>query len=67
MANYYHEARAQVRGMKKHEESNRRRAERRAELATARVRFRSRNTQKQSFGCDVRLHTKEAANWARHC
>jgi Alternative splicing regulator len=38
MANYYHEARAQVRNMKKSEGANRRRAERRAELATARVR-----------------------------
>jgi hypothetical protein len=40
MANYYNEARAQVRDMKKQTESNRRRAERRAELATSRVRFR---------------------------
>lgn len=38
MANYYHEARAQLKSQKKHEESNRRRAERRAELASARVR-----------------------------
>jgi hypothetical protein len=38
MANYYHEARAQVRNMKKAEEANRRRAERRAELHQTRVR-----------------------------
>lgn len=38
MANYYHEARSVVKGMKEREASNRRRAERRAEIETAKVR-----------------------------
>ena len=37
MANYYHEARAHVRRLKELSEENKRRAERRAELASAQV------------------------------
>lgn len=37
MANYYHEARAQVRKLKEIQESNQRRSERRAEVAGANV------------------------------
>ena len=39
MANYYHEARKQVQALKKTTEDNRRRAERRQELAIIDVRF----------------------------